>query len=131
MAEPQAGRGRSLGESVQELGDQVKGLVRTEIALARQEMTGQTRELGLASGMVGGAGVLAALSAGTGTAGLVMLLARRMPPWLAAFTVSGGYAAGAAALAMRGRQRIEEVGVPAPDQAIDILKDTAQRVTGG
>ncbi len=131
MAEPQAGRGRSLGESVQELGDQVKGLVRTEIALARQEMTGQTRELGLASGMVGGAGVLAALSAGTGTAGLVMLLARRMPPWLAAFTVSGGYAAGAAALAMRGRQRIEEVGVPAPEQAIDILKDTAQRVTGG
>ncbi len=131
MAEPQAGRGRSLGESVQELGDQVKGLVRTEIALARQEMTGQTRELGLASGMVGGAGVLAALSAGTGTAGLVMLLARRMPPWLAAFTVSGGYAAGAAALAMRGRQRIEEVGVPAPDQAIDILKDTAQRVAGG
>ena len=131
MAEPEAGRGRSLGESVQELGDQVKGLVRTEIALARQEMTGQTRELGLASGMVGGAGVLAALSAGTGTAGLVMLLARRMPPWLAAFTVSGGYAAGAAALAIRGRQRIEEVGVPAPDQAIDILKDTAQRVTGG
>jgi hypothetical protein len=131
MAEAEAGQGRSLGEHAQELGDQVKRFVHTEIELARQEMTGQTRELGLASGMVGGAGVLAALSAGTGTAGLVMLLARRMPPWLAAFTVSGGYAAGAAALAMRGRQRIEEVGVPAPDQAIDILKDTAQRVTGG
>ena len=130
MAEPEAGRSRSLAEHAQELGDQVKRLVRTEIDLARHEMTGQTRELGVASGMVGGAGILAALSAGTGTAGLVMLLARRMPPWLAAFTVSGGYAAGAAALGLRGRQRIEEVGVPAPDQAIDILKDTAQRVSG-
>ena len=130
MSGPDAGEGRSLGDSARELGEQVKGLVRAEIDLARQEMTGQTRELGMASGMAGGAGALAALSAGTATAGLVMLVARRTPPWLAAFTVSGAYAGGAALLGLQARRRVEEVGVPAPDQAIEILKDTAQRVTG-
>ena len=130
MTEPDAGEGRSLGRSAQELGEQVKGLVQAEIALARQEMTGQTRELGVATGMGGAAAGLAVMSAGTATAGLVLLLARRTPPWLAAFTVSGAYAGGAALLARQARQRVEDVGVPAPDQAIGILKDTAERVTG-
>ncbi len=130
MAERRAAQGRSLGASARELGEQIRRLARTEVALARQEMTGQTRELGMATGMVGGAGVLGALSACTATAGLVMLLSRRMPPWLAAFTVSGGYAGAAALLGLQARQRVEEVGVPSPDQAIGILKDTAQQVTG-
>lgn len=130
MAEHDADDGRSLGDSAQELGEEVKGLVRTEIALARQEMTEQSRELGLAAGMVGGAGLLAAMSAGTATAGVVLLLGRRMPPWLAALTVSGGYAGAAALLGLDARRRIEEVGVPAPDQAVEILKDTVQRVAG-
>lgn len=104
--------------------------MQTEVALARQEMTGQTRELGLAGGMGGAAAGLAVMSAGTATAGLVLLLARRTPPWVAAFTVSGAYAGGAALLAQRARQRAEEIGVPSPDQAIGVLKDAAQQVTG-
>ena len=131
MADPDVREGRSLGRSAQELADQVKGLVQAEIALARSEMTGQTRELGLATGMGGAAAGLAVASAATATAGLVMLLAEKTPPWLAAFTVSGAYAGGAALLAQRARQKVEDVGVPAPDQAIGILKDTAQRVSGG
>lgn len=105
-------------------------MVQAEIALGRQEMTGQTRELGLATGMGGAAAGLAVMAAGTATAGFVLLLARKTPPWVAAFAVSGAYAGGAAVLAQQARRRVEDVGVPAPDQAIGILKDTAQRVTG-
>ncbi len=130
MSEPDASEGRSFARSAQELGEQVKGLVQAEIALARQEMTGQTRELGLATGMGGAAAGLAVMSAGTATAGLVMLVATKTPPWLAAFTVSGAYAGAAALLAQRARQKVEDVGVPAPDQAIGIIKDTARGVTG-
>lgn len=130
MSDPDASQGRSLGRSAHELADQVKGMVQAEIALARQEMTGQTKELGLAGGMTGAAAGLAVMSAGTATAGLVLLLARKTPPWLAAFTVSGAYAGGAALLARQARQKVEDVGVPTPDQAIGILKDSAQRVTG-
>ena len=131
MADPDASEGRSLGRSAQELGDQVKKLVQAEFALGRQEMTGQTRELGVATGMGGAAAGLAVMSAGTATAGLVMLVGRKTPPWLAAFLVSGAYAGGAAVLAQRARQRVEDVGVPAPDQAIGILKDTAHKIKGG
>ncbi|MBA2644161.1 MAG: phage holin family protein [Solirubrobacterales bacterium] len=130
MVEPEASEGRSLGRSAQELAEQVKGLVQTEIALARQEMTGQTRELGMAGGMGGAAAGLAVMSAGTATAGLVLLLAEKTPPWIAAFAVSGAYAGGAAVLARRARQKAEQIGVPSPDQAIGILKDAAQQVTG-
>ncbi len=130
MSEADGTEGRSFARSAQELGEQVKGLVQAEIALARQEMTGQTRELGLATGMGGAAAGLAVMSAGTATAGLVMLVATKTPPWLAAFTVSGAYAGGAALLAQRARQKVEDVGVPAPDQAIGIIKDTARGVTG-
>lgn len=130
MSETDGTEGRSFARSAQELGEQVKGLVQAEIALARQEMTGQTRELGLATGMGGAAAGLAVMSAGTATAGLVMLVATKTPPWLAAFTVSGAYAGGAALLAQRARQKVEDVGVPAPDQAIGIIKDTARGVTG-
>jgi hypothetical protein len=131
MAQSQPAGDRSLADSALDLAAQVKGLVRAEMALARDEMTGQTRELGVAAGMVGAAGLLGVLSAGSATAGLVLLLARRERPWLAAFTVSGGYAGGAVLLGLEARRRIQEVGVPAPEQAVDILKDTAQRVTGG
>lgn len=130
MSDRDASEGRSLGRSAQELAEQVKGLVQAEIGLARQEMTGQTRELGVATGMGGAAAGLAVMSAGTATAGLVLLLARKTPPWVAAFTVSGAYAGGAAVLAQKARQRVEDVGVPAPDQAIGILKDAAQQVAG-
>lgn len=126
----QSSANRSLGNSFQALTEQLKGLARAEVALARQEVKGQSRELGVAGGMAGAAGVLALLSAGTGTAGIVLMLSRRMPPWAAALTVSGGYAAAAAALGVKARERVEEVGVPAPEQAVAILKDTAERVTG-
>ena len=130
MADPDATRGRSLGDSVHDFSEQIKKLVQAELALGRQEMQGQTRELGLAGGMAGAAGMLGVLSAGTATAWVVLLLGRRMPPWLAAFTVSGGYAGGAVLLGLKARRRFEEIGVPAPEQAVGILKETAQRVTG-
>ncbi|MDP9375969.1 MAG: phage holin family protein [Actinomycetota bacterium] len=130
MAQSQTTGNRSSGTSLQGLIQQLKGFARAEIALSRQEMAGQSRELGVAGGMAGGAGLLGVLSAGTGTAGLVLLLARRMPPWTAALMVSGAYAGAAALLGLKARQVVEEVGVPAPDQAVNILKQAAGGITG-
>ena len=128
MTDPGAREQPSLEEVVQGLGEEVKHLMRAEIALAREEMTGQVRELGLSAGMLGGAALLGLLSAGSATAGLVLALARGRRPWLAAATVSAGYAGGALILAREGQRRIAEIGVPVPEQTIDTLKETAQRV---
>jgi Putative Actinobacterial Holin-X, holin superfamily III len=117
---------RPVEELLRDLAEQAGTLVREEIALARTEMVQQARELGVGAGMVGGAGVLGLLSAGAGTAGLILMLARRPRPWFAAVTVSGAYAGGALLLGREGRRRIQEVGVPLPQQAAEELKETAQ-----
>lgn len=115
---------RPAEELLRDLAEQAGTLVREEIALARTEMLQQARELGVGAGMVGAAGLLGLLSAGSGTAGLVLMLARRPRPWVAALTVGGAYAGGALLLAREGRRRIEAVGMPLPDQAVEELKET-------
>jgi hypothetical protein len=117
---------RPVDELLRDLAEQAGTLVREEIALARTEMLQQARALGVGAGMVGAAGVLGLLSAGSGTAGLILLLARRPRPWFAALTVSGAYAGGALLLAGEGRRRIQAVGVSVPAQAVEELKETTQ-----
>jgi Putative Actinobacterial Holin-X, holin superfamily III len=114
---------RSVEDLLRQLADEAGTLVREEIALARRELESQVRELGVGAGMVGAAGLLGLLSAGAGTAALVLLLARRPRPWFAAATVSGLYAGAGALLAREGRRRIAAVGVPVPEQTAETLKE--------
>jgi hypothetical protein len=114
---------RAVDELLRELADEAGTLVREEIALARKELESQVRELGVGAGLLGAAGLLGLLSAGTGTAALVLLLARRPRPWFAAATVSGAYAGAGAMLAREGRRRITAVGVPVPEQTAETLKE--------
>jgi hypothetical protein len=114
---------RDVGELLEQLAAQSATLVRQELELARRELADQAREAGVGAAMLSGAGVLGLLSAGAGTAGLVMMLARSPRPWKAALTVSGLYAGGAALLAREGRERLAAVGVPKPEQTIETLKE--------
>jgi hypothetical protein len=125
MADASPPSERSVEDLLRRLSEQAGTLVRQEIALARQEMTDQARELGVGAGMMGGAAVLGLLSAGSGTAGLVLLLARRPRPWLAAVTVAGAYGGAAFALAREGRRRMAAVGVPVPEQTAETLREAA------
>jgi hypothetical protein len=114
---------QSVEDLLRRLADEAGTLVRQELELARAELAGQARELAIGGGMVAGGGLLGLLSAGSGTAALILVLARRPRPWLAALTVSGLYAGGAAALALEGRRRILQVGVPIPEQTVDTLRE--------
>ena len=125
MSDASQGPEPSVEELVRQLSEQAGTLVRQEIALARREMADQARELGVGGGMLGGAAVLGLLAAGSGTAGLVLMLARRPRPWLAALTVSAAQAGGAALLAREGRRRIAAVGIPVPQQTAETLKEAA------
>ena len=65
--------------------------------------------------MVGGGALLAALASGTGTAALILLLARRPGASAAALGVTGAYAGAGAFLAREGLVRLRQVGPPEPD----------------
>ena len=68
--------------------------------------------------MVGGGALLAALASGTGTAALILLLARR-PGASAALGVTGAYAGAGAFLAREGLVRLREAGPPLPDVPVE------------
>src|SRR5438270_11953311 len=97
---------RPLEELVQNASQEAVALAREQLNIARRDLTARAREAGPGIAMVGAGAVLAALAAGTGTAALILLLARRPGASAAALGVTGAYAGGGAVLARRGLARV-------------------------
>lgn len=123
-------RETSTGELVKQLSEQVSVLVRQEVELAKAEMTEKGRKAGVGAGMLGGAGVAALVGLGALTAFLVLVLDLVMPAWAAALIVTAVWAAVAGVLALRGRDRVREVGKPMPEKAVDSVKEDVQWLKG-
>lgn len=119
-------RERPIGEVASELARDLSLLVRQEIDLAKEEFRQKGRVAGPALALLVGAGLVAALSAGALTAFLILGLATFLDDWLAALIVGLLLAAAAAALGFAGKQRLEEVGSPLPEQTIETVKEDAQ-----
>ena len=115
--------GRSTGELVKDLSNQVSLLVRQEIELAKVEMAEKGRRAGLGLGLVAAAGVSALLALGTLTACVVLALDGAMPAWLAALIVALAWSVVAAVLASVGKQKMEQAGTPVPEQTVESVKE--------
>src|SRR5437764_10558384 len=89
---------RPIEELAQKASQQAVVLAREQMDVARRELTARARQAGPGVAMVGGGAVLAALASGTGTAALILLLARRPAASAAALGVTGGYAGAGAFL---------------------------------
>lgn len=121
-------RERPIGEVASQLMRDLSLLVRQEVQLAKAEMREKGRIVLPGVGMIGGAGLVALCAAGALTAFLVLALAEAMDAWLAALIVGVLLAAGAAALAWAGKQRVEEAGSPLPEQTIETVEEDVQWV---
>ena len=106
---------RPLQELVQTASQQAVGLAREQVDAARRDLTARASQAGPGVAMVGGGALLAALASGTGTAALILLLARRPGPSAAALGVTGAYAGAGALLARGGLVRLRQAGPPLPD----------------
>jgi hypothetical protein len=76
--------------------------------------------------MLSGAAVLALAAVGGSMAFFILVLDSWMPAWLAALIVTAVYAAGAAVLGQRGKERLSEAGPPAPERTIESVKEDVQ-----
>jgi|SRR5215216_1697711 len=114
---------RPLDELVQTVSEQAVVLAREEVELARRELTAKARQAAGGAAMLGGAALLGTLAAGTGTAGLVLLLSRRPGPSAAALTVTAVYAVGGAGLAQEGIARLRAAAPPVPEEAVESVKE--------
>ena len=110
---------RPLEELVQSASQQAVVLAREQVDVARHGLTARARQAGPGVAMVGGGAVLAALASGTGTAALVLLLARRSGPSAAALGVTGAYAGAGALLVRKGLVRLREAAPPLPDVPVE------------
>ena len=119
-------REQSLGELFGRLSSETSTLIRQELALARAELTEKGREAGKGAGILGGAGVVGLLAAGTLTACFVLLLDLAMPAWLGALIVAVVYGAIAAFLGLRGRDRVQHAAPPVPEQTVETVKEDVE-----
>jgi hypothetical protein len=67
-----------------------------------------------------------AIAAAGGSMAFILVLDGWMPAWLATLIVTAVYAAAAAALGLRGKQRISEAAPPAPERTIESVKEDVQ-----
>ena len=116
-------RERPLGELLKRLSDQVSTLARQEVDLAKAELAAKGRVLGRAAGFFGAAALLGLCALGALTALLILALDEALPAWAAALVVTVLMASLAGALAMVGRQRLEQTGPPVPTEAIESTKE--------
>jgi hypothetical protein len=120
MAVPEGDQvgGSALDKVAQTASKQAVALAREQMDVAQRELTATARQAGPGVAMVGGGALLAALASGTGTAALILLLARRPGASAAALGVTGAYAGAGAYLARRGFERVREAGPPLPEESV-------------
>jgi hypothetical protein len=117
-------RGLPAGELVKELADEVSGLVKAEIELARTELTEKGKRAGIGLGELGAAGIVALYALGALTACFIAALAALgLQVWLAALIVAVVYGIIAAVLYFIGRQQLEKGIPPTPERTQKTIKE--------
>jgi hypothetical protein len=119
-------RRKSTGDLVKTLSEQVSTLLRQEAALAKTELAEKGRKAGIGAGLLTGGGVAAVLALGSLTAFVILLLDLALPAWLAALIVTALWSGVAAALALQGRQKVQEIGKPLPEKTVESVKEDVE-----
>ncbi|MGO1948659.1 MAG: phage holin family protein [Mycobacteriaceae bacterium] len=124
-----AGRGGSIGDLVKDATTQVSSLVRSEVELAKTEISGSAKKAGIAVGLFGAAGVVLAYSSFFFFFFLAELLDNWMPRWVAFLVVFLIMFVLVAILAVVGIKFIK--GVKKPQATLDSVNDLKAVVPSG
>lgn len=121
---------QTLGALVHQLTQQVPDLIRSEMRLAQAEVAQKGKRAGVGIGMFSVAGLLAFFAFGSLVATAILALALVVDAWLAALVVALVLLAAAAVAGLVGRNKVAEAGPPAPERAIEGLKEDIATVKG-
>jgi membrane protein len=119
----------SAGELASRISEQVSRLVRDELSVARAELTAKGKKAGAATGLFGGAGVIALYGVAAFVA--ILGLAGPVPDWAAALIVGAALMAVAGVAAVVGRLEVARAIPPLPQEAVAGLKEDVQTVKEG
>ncbi len=122
---------KSLGQLVSELSEQGARLVRAEIDLAKAEITGRVKLLGLGGALVAVGGLLALYLLGAGIATAIIVLDLWLDLWLAALIVCVLLLVVVVVLVLLGINRLKAGAPPTPAKAIENVQDDIDAVKAG
>jgi uncharacterized membrane protein len=117
---------QSAGELLKRLSEQTSAIARSEVELAKAELTAKAKSAGIGGGMFGGAGLFGLYALGALTAAAILGLATAVTAWLAALIVAAVYGAVAGVLALMGRSKVKQATPPVPEQATESVKEDVQ-----
>lgn len=116
----------SLGFLVARLSDQTSRLVRSEVDLAKAEMSEKGKRAGIGIGAFSAAGLLAFFALAVLLAAAVLGLAEAFPGWLAALVVGAVVLVLAAIAAVIGKNNVSKATPAKPEQALEgVAEDIA------
>ena len=121
----------STGELVNRLTQQTTELVRSEIALAKTEMTEKAKHAGVGVGLFGGAGIIALYGVGALIATIILVLSLVMDAWIAALIVTVVLFVIAGIAALLGKKQVSQATPAAPKKTIDNVKRDVETVKEG
>lgn len=118
----------SIGELAQRLSQQTATLVRQELRLAQAEFKQKGKRAGIGMGLFGGGAVVALGAFGAFVAGLVLLLAEAVDPWISAFIVAAGLGLVALVLAVSGKKEVDLATPPKPEETIESVQEDVAEI---
>lgn len=121
-AAQQAMQRESLGQMLSDLANQSAGLIRDEVALAKQELREKAMLLRSAALLIGTGAVLGLIAALAICAAVIVGLAELVGAWQAALIVGGLLAAVAGVLAFIGIGKLKHSSLK-PEQTIETLEE--------
>ena len=122
----------TTGELINRLTEQTTALVRSELQLAKTEMTEKAKHAGVGAGLFGGAGLIALYGVGALIATIILaLVALGLAPWLAALIVTVVLFVIAGIAALIGKKQVSQATPAAPEKTIDSVKRDVETVKGG
>jgi hypothetical protein len=115
---PPGSPGTSTADLLQAVSADLAALVRQEFARAQEELIDKAKQAGAGAGLLGAAGVLGAVAAGSTATLLRRVLDKRLPPVTSAFVTTALLGAGAAALGATALDRLRRAWPLVPRDAV-------------
>lgn len=111
----------STGALIAQATEDISTLIRTEIALAKDDIAQSGKRVGIGVGLFGVAGTFALYGLGALVAAAVLGLANPVDPWLAALIVAGSLFVVAGIAALVGKSNVSKVA-QAPGERIESVQ---------
>ncbi|MBC7560801.1 MAG: phage holin family protein [Dermatophilaceae bacterium] len=117
----------STGELISQLSEQTSTLVRSELQLAKVELTNSAKHAGLGAGLFSVAGVLTWFGLGALIATAIIALGLVLPLWASALIVTLVLFLAAGIAALVGKKQVQQV-TPTPERTVENVKLDVQEV---